>query len=422
VTRRDLPRRALVLGLARSGHAAAIALRGHGVEVVAHDRSRTIEIARLVDAGVTVHLGEEKEKPTLLRGVDVVVKSPGIPGMAPLPTAARNRGIPIWSEIEVGARLLANPLLGVTGTNGKTTTTALLGELFRAAGKRAEVAGNIGRPLTSLVGQLHDDAWIVCELSSQQLEDTYSLTPTIAVLLNIEPDHVDHHGTYEAYADAKLRVFRNQGEEQAAVVPRGFGDVPGAARRLEFAAEDPLPAEPAIPGRHNRENAAAATVAAREAGIDDGSIAVALRSFEGVPHRIEEVAVVRGVRWVNDSKATNVAAARRALDAFRDKRLHVILGGLGKHESYRPLAADLKLGDRAYLIGAAAGDIAAALDTAHVPYLHCGELNVAVRAVAEAAAPGEVVLLSPACASFDQFDDFEARGEAFRRLVLELAS
>jgi UDP-N-acetylmuramoylalanine--D-glutamate ligase len=422
VTHADLPRRALVLGLARSGHAAALALRAHGVEVVGQDRSRTVEVARLVDAGVKVHLGEEKERTTLLRGVDVVVKSPGIPGTAPLPAAASKRGIPVWSEIEVGARLLRNPLLGVTGTNGKTTTTALLGELFRAAGKRAEVAGNIGRPLTALVGQLREDAWIVCELSSQQLEDTHTLAPAIAVLLNLEPDHVDHHGTYDAYADAKLRVFRNQREEQTAVVPRSFGEVPGGARRLEFDADDPLPAEPTIPGRHNRENAAAATVAARAAGIDDEAIAVGLESFHGVPHRIEDVAVVRGVRWVNDSKATNVAAARRALEAFRDRRLHVILGGLGKHESYRPLATDLKLGDRAYLIGAAAGEIASALDTAHVPYLHCGELPVAVRAAAEAAGAGEVVLLSPACASFDQFVDFEARGEAFRRLVLELAS
>jgi UDP-N-acetylmuramoylalanine--D-glutamate ligase len=417
----DLPRRALVVGLARSGHAAALALRGHGVEVVAHDRSRTIEIARLVDAGIKVHLGEEKEQPALLRGVDVVVKSPGIPRTMPLPAAARAKRIPIWSEIEVGARLLRNPLVGVTGTNGKTTTTALLGELFRAAGRHAEVAGNIGTPLTALVGQLRDDAWIVCELSSQQLEDTHTLAPAIAVLLNLEPDHIDHHGTYEAYADAKLRVFRNQRTDQVAVVPRGFAPVAGDACRVEFGADDPLPAEPVIRGRHNRENAAAATAAARAAGLDDEAIAVGLRSFDGVPHRIEDVAVVRGVRWVNDSKATNVAAARRALEAFRDTRLHVILGGLGKHESYRPLAADLKLGDRAYLIGDAAAQIAAALDAAHVPYVHCGELVAAVRAAAETATPGEVVLLSPACASFDQFEDFEARGEAFRRLVLELA-
>jgi UDP-N-acetylmuramoylalanine--D-glutamate ligase len=416
----ELPHRALVLGLARSGHAAAIALRGHGVSVVAHDRSKTIEISRLVDAGVEVHLGEEKETETLLRGIDVVVKSPGIPGHAPLPGAARARGIPIWSEIEVGARLLPNPLLGVTGTNGKTTTTALLGEVFRTAGRQAEVAGNIGRPLTSLVGAVPTASWVVCELSSQQLEDTHTLRPKIAVLLNLEPDHIDHHSTFDAYADAKLSVFDRQAPDDVAVLPRGFGEIGGSARRIEFAADDPLPAEPTIPGLHNRENAAAATAAARAADVDDQAIGLALRSFQGVAHRIEDVAVVRGVRWVNDSKATNVAAARRALDAFRTTRLHVILGGLGKHESYRPLAADLKLGDRAYLIGDAAVQIASALDIAHVPYLHCGDLATAVREAAGVAAPGEVVLLSPACASFDQFDDFEARGEAFRRLVLEL--
>jgi UDP-N-acetylmuramoylalanine--D-glutamate ligase len=416
----ELPHRALVLGLARSGHAAAIALRGHGVSVVAHDRSKTIEISRLVDAGVEVHLGEEKETETLLRGIDVVVKSPGIPGHAPLPAAARARGIPIWSEIEVGARLLPNPLLGVTGTNGKTTTTALLGEVFRTAGRQAEVAGNIGRPLTSLVGAVPTESWVVCELSSQQLEDTHTLRPKIAVLLNLEPDHIDHHSTFDAYADAKLSVFDRQAPDDVAVLPRGFGEIGGSARRIEFAADDPLPAEPTIPGLHNRENAAAATAAARAADVDDQAIGLALRSFQGVAHRIEDVAVVRGVRWVNDSKATNVAAARRALDAFRTTRLHVILGGLGKHESYRPLAADLKLGDRAYLIGDAAVQIASALDIAHVPYLHCGDLATAVREAAGVAVPGEVVLLSPACASFDQFDDFEARGEAFRRLVLEL--
>jgi UDP-N-acetylmuramoylalanine--D-glutamate ligase len=416
----ELPHRALVLGVARSGHAAAIALRGHGVSVVAHDRSKTIEISRLVDAGVEVHLGEEKETETLLRGIDVVVKSPGISGQAPLPAAARAQGIPIWSEIEVGARLLPNPLLGVTGTNGKTTTTALLGEVFRTAGTHAEVAGNIGRPLTSLVGAVPAESWVVCELSSQQLEDTHTLRPKIAVLLNLEPDHIDHHRTFDAYADAKLSVFGRQEADDVAVVPRSFGEIGGSARRIEFAGDDPLPAEPTIPGRHNRENAAAATAAARAAGIDDQAIGLALRSFQGVAHRIEDVAVVRGVRWVNDSKATNVAAARRALDAFRTTRLHVILGGLGKQESYRPLAADLKLGDRAYLIGDAAVQIASALDTAHVPYLHCGDLATAVREAAGVAVPGEVVLLSPACASFDQFDDFEARGEAFRRLVLEL--
>jgi UDP-N-acetylmuramoylalanine--D-glutamate ligase len=223
------------------------------------------------------------------------------------------------------------------------------------------------------------------------------------------------------YAAEKLRAFALQTADDVAVVPRGFDDVPGAARRVEFAGDDPLPAEPAIPGAHNRENAAAATAAARVIGVDDSAIAAGLVAFAGVPHRLEEVAVIRGVPYVNDSKATNVASTLRALRAFRKTRLHVILGGLGKNESYAPLAAELKLGDRAYLVGAAADQIARALDPLHVPYVHSGELAAAVRDASAAARPGEVVLLSPACASYDQFDDFEARGDAFRRLVLELA-
>jgi UDP-N-acetylmuramoylalanine--D-glutamate ligase len=190
---------------------------------------------------------------------------------------------------------------------------------------------------------------------------------------------------------------------------------------VTFAADDALPAEPLIPGPHNRENAAAATAAARAVGIDDAAIGEALRTFEGVPHRIELVRELRGVRYVNDSKATNVAAALRALASFPDARLHVILGGRGKHEPYRPLAAAFKARDRAYLIGEAATEIAAVLDSAEVPFVVARELDVALAGAAAAASAGDVVLLSPACASFDQFRDFEARGDAFRALVQELA-
>jgi len=239
-------RRALVLGVARSGEAARAALEERGVDVVVADR----------------RLGNDEDV-ALLEGVDVLVKSPGVPGEAPLPAAARERGIPIWSEIELGARLLPNPLVGVTGTNGKTTTTELLGAIFRTAGYAVEVAGNVGRPLTSL--RPEPAAWIVCELSSFQLEDVHELRPRVAMLLNLEPDHLDRHGTFERYRDAKLRLFARQGPGDVAVVPRGFGPVPGDGTRVEFAAEDSLPAEPLIPGAHNRENAAAATAAARAA-------------------------------------------------------------------------------------------------------------------------------------------------------------
>jgi UDP-N-acetylmuramoylalanine--D-glutamate ligase len=413
-------KRALVLGLARSGEAAALALRSQGVQVVGHDRAASLDpqvAGRLAAGGVEVHLGDEDDE--LLRGIDAVIKSPGVPGERQLVAGARARGIPVLSEVELGVRLLRNPLVGITGTNGKTTTTALLGAMFAAAGRSAEVAGNIGRPLTALVEHIAREAWIVCELSSFQLEDVETLRPRVAVLLNLEPDHIDRHGSFEAYGDAKLRVFAQQTAEDVAVVPRGFGPIPGAARRSEFSGEDALPSEPRIPGAHNRENAAAATAAARAIGLPEGAIAEALRSFPGVEHRIEELREVGGVRFVNDSKATNVAAARRALASF-DEPLHVILGGLGKHESYAPLADAFRPGDRAYLIGSAAAEIATALAAADVVHERCGDLPTALTAAVRRAKAGEVVLLSPACASFDQFESYEQRGDAFRALVERL--
>lgn len=357
----------------------------------------------------------------MLQGTDLLVKSPGVPGETRLVAGARARSVPVWSEIELGARLLPNPILGVTGTNGKTTTSELLGAIFRAAGRPVEVAGNVGRPLTSLVGSTPADDWIVCELSSFQLEDVEVLRPRVGVLLNLEPDHLDRHGSFEWYVDAKLRMFEQQTEDDTAVLPRGFGQVPGAASRVDFRWDDPLPTEPRIPGPHNRENAAAATAAARVVGIGDDAIAEALRTFPGVPHRIELIRELDGVRYVNDSKATNAAAARRALASFPSSTLHVILGGRGKAEPYGELAAAFKPGDRAYLIGESGNEIADALDAVGVPYVHARELSSALGAAMAAAIPGDVVLLSPACASFDQFEDFEARGDEFRRLVEELA-
>ncbi len=411
----DLPARVLVLGLARSGRAAAAALARRGVEVVAHDADASLDPGELV---AETRLGTWDDR--LLDGVGLVVKSPGVPGDAPPVAAARARGVPVISEIELGARLLSNPLIGITGTNGKTTTTALVGAVLDAARMPVEVAGNIGRPLTSLVGVVHDGTWVVCELSSFQLEDVDTLRPRVAVLTNLEPDHLDRHGSFDAYAAAKLRAFASQRPDDVAVVPRGFGHVPGAARRVEFAADDALPAEPRIRGRHNRENAAAAAAAARAVGVDEESIARALRAFPGVEHRIEEVATIGGVLYVNDSKATNAAAALRALAAFAGRRKHVILGGRGKAESYAMLASAFEAGDRAYLIGEAAPELAAALDDAEVPYLQAGTLDLALSEAAAAASASAVVLLSPACASFDQFTSFEHRGEEFRRLVQKL--
>ena len=298
--------------MARSGTAAAEALEQRGVQVVRADRK----------------LGNDDDL-TLLGGVGLLVKSPGVPGENPLVVTARAHAIPVWSEVELGYRLLGEPaLLGVTGTNGKTTTSELLGAIFRAAGRDVVVAGNVGSPLAAA----RPADWIVCELSSFQLEDVHELRCRVAVLLNLEPDHLDRHGTFKAYRDAKLRIFERA---DAAVVPRGLG-LPG----IEFAADDPLPAEPRIPGAHNRENAAAATAAARATGIDDAAIAEGLRAFPGVEHRLELVRELRGVRYVNDSKATNTAAARRGVAAY-GAPLRLILGGSLKGEDFGPFALEL---------------------------------------------------------------------------------
>jgi UDP-N-acetylmuramoylalanine--D-glutamate ligase len=407
-----LPGRVLVVGLARSGVAASLALARRGVAVVAVDRDTSLDTGRLVAEGVEVHLGTEEEG--LLQGIELVVKSPGVPGESPLPAAARSRDVPIWSEVELGWRLLDRPpLIGVTGTNGKTTTSELLGAMFRAAGRPVEVAGNVGRPLTGLDGALARGAWVVCELSSFQLEDVHELACEVAVLINLEPDHLDRHGTFEAYRDAKLRIFERA---RVKVVPRGLGP-----DGVEFGSTDLLPAEPLIPGDHNRENAAAATAAARAAGIDDDAIATALRTFPGVPHRLELVAEIDGVRYVNDSKATNAAAARRGIAAYAGAPLHLILGGSIKGESFAELALSLPEDVRSIdLIGESEEELAQALDLARRPYRRAGDLGTAVALASSEARPGDVVLLSPACASFDQYRNFEERGDHFRRLVESL--
>ena len=383
-----------MLGLARSGLAAAAALERRGVEVVRADR----ELGNDEDVG-------------LVEGVGLLVKSPGVPAEAPLVAGARERGVPVWSEIELGSRLLPNPILGVTGTNGKTTTAEWLGFMLGAP-----VAGNVGRALSELDGEVEPEQLVVVELSSFQLEDIDRFRPRIAVLLNLEPDHLDRHGSFKAYRDAKLRIFENQTEADTAVVPRDL-DHELRAQRVEFAADDRLPAEPSLRGAHNRENAAAAVAAARAAGAGEEEIVRGLRDFRGVPHRLELVAERGGVGYVNDSKATNVAATLRALAAYEDEPVRLILGGSRKGEDFAPLAAALRPNVRAvYVIGETADELARVIpDT-----IRAGDLATAVERAATAAQPGEVVLLSPACASYDQFGDFEERGEEFKRLVANL--
>ncbi len=409
-----------MLGLARSGEAAALALSRRGVSVVGVDRDAGIDAGRLRRAGVEVHLGADDDS-ALLEGVELLVKSPGVPSEAALVGAARARRVPVWSEIELGVRVVGQPAVGITGTNGKTTTCELVGAILRAAGGRAAVCGNVGRPLCAVDGVLEPATAIVCELSSFQLEDAETLRPDVAVLLNLTPDHLDRHHTFEAYRDVKLRVFENQTEREAAVLPRGFGPVPGRGRRIEFSREDALPAEPRIPGPHNRENAAAAVAAARRLGIEDAVIGNVLRTFPGVAHRLEQVRELHGVRYVNDSKATNPESATVALRSF-PPGLRVILGGSRKSTPYTGLARAAREARVAcaYLIGETAEEIGRALSAEGVPSRRCGDLETAVAAASADARPGEIVLLSPACASFDQFRDFEDRGERFRALVRAL--
>jgi UDP-N-acetylmuramoylalanine--D-glutamate ligase len=398
----------LMVGLARSGAAAMRMLAEHG-EVTGVDSGEPEGARELPNA----HLSSDGLD--LLDGVRTVVKSPGVPREAPVIAEALRRGIEVTGELELAWRLLPNEFVAITGTNGKTTTTELLGAIHRAAGVPVAVAGNVGTPLASLVGAGEGDAVVVAEASSFQLEDSSLFAPEAAVLLNLQEDHLDRHGTLDAYRDAKLRAFANQRPEHVAVVPPGI-DVPGAARRVVFG-EDVLDAlEVRLRGAHNRENALAAAAVALARGIPEEAVREALRTFAGVPHRLEEVAVRDGVTYVNDSKATNVASAAVGIRAF-DGGVHALLGGSLKGGGFRELREPVA--ERcvaAYLIGEAADQLERDLDGT-VELHRAGDLETAVAAARAAARPGEVILLSPACASYDQFEDYERRGDHFRRLA-----
>jgi UDP-N-acetylmuramoylalanine--D-glutamate ligase len=400
----------LIVGLARSGAAAARMLLAHG-EVLGVDSGRPEP-----PAGVEVQL--ESDGLELLERAGCVVKSPGVPNEARVIVAARVRGLPVLGELELAWRLLPGRFVAVTGTNGKTTTAELLGAIWRAAELPVAVAGNVGTPLSSLVGDLDENVTVICEVSSFQAEDAELFAPDTALLLNIEEDHLDRHGTFAAYREAKLRLFRHQTPEQVAVAPAGF-ELPGQGRRVTFGdpAEMPLSAEEIrLRGPHNLENAMGASAAALATGVPAEAVAAALRDFSGVPHRLEEVGTVGGVLYVNDSKATNVASARRALESFAGG-VHAILGGSLKGGGFRTLREPVAERCRAcYLIGEATEPLAEDLEGT-VPLIRCGDLENAVREATAAAVAGDVVLLSPACASYDQFRDFEDRGERFRSLV-----
>jgi UDP-N-acetylmuramoylalanine--D-glutamate ligase len=436
----------LVVGLARSGQAAARLLAARGERVRAVDSGHPVGAEGLSRVGVEVTL--DTDGLAQLEGTHTVVKSPGVPREAPVIAAALERGIEVTGELELAWRALPNRFLAVTGTNGKTTTVELLGHVFRGAGEPVAVAGNVGVPLAGLVGEIEPDATVVCEASSYQLEDSSLFSPEGAIFLNLAPDHLDRHGDMPAYLDAKLRIFANQGNDDVAVWngddPELAGvDLGGCARRVEFcrgaspdcevaAAQgtifydgEPLleTSELGIPGEHNVENAMAAAAAALSFGIDRETVREGLRSFGGVPHRLEPVAESGGVRFVNDSKATNVTSAVVGIGSF-DGGVHAILGGSEKGEPFAPLVEPLReRAVAAYLLGDTAERMAAELAPladAGVPLHRAADLEDAVRTAATAAKDGEVVLLSPACASFDAFPNFEARGERFRQIVAAL--
>ena len=436
----------LVVGLARSGQAAARLLAGRGERVIGVDRSNPEGAAGLRGPGVEVVL--DTDGIGQLDGVRTVVKSPGVPAEAPVIAVARERGLAVVGELELAWRAIPNRFLAVTGTNGKTTTVELLGHIYRGAGEPVAVAGNVGTPLASLAGEVELDATVVCEASSFQLEDTEYFAPECGVILNLAPDHLDRHADLDAYLAAKLRIFVNQGNDDIAIYNGDDAslagmDLGGCGRRIAFCrgagpdcevalaegtifydGEPLLRAEElGLLGEHNASNAMAAAAAALAMGLGREVVREGLRSFAGVPHRLEPVAEVGGVRFVDDSKATNVASTVVGLRAF-DSGVHAILGGSDKGEPFAPLIEPIVESCVAcYLIGATADRLAAELAAVverGVPLHRRTDLEDAVRAAAGAAGPGEVVLLSPACASFDAFEDFERRGERFREIVEEL--
>jgi len=442
--------RVLVYGLGLSGRAATAFLRRRGVEVVGIDArpADQLELGPLADdGGVEVLAGGEPA--ALPAGVDGVVLSPGVPGDRALLAEARGRGVPVVAEVELAFPFLAGPVVGITGSNGKSTTTAMTGHLLRSAGIAAEVCGNIGLPLSEVADGEPGRTFVV-ELSSFQLEATDTFRPRAAALLNLSPDHLDRYPDMSAYAAAKRRIFQRQGADDVAVlnaddaavaplaVPsrrrtfsRHSGSDPrvvdgcalvadavieaGSGRELFRTADVPLP------GPHHLENAMAAALLALAAGVPAESLPAALRSFKGLPHRTEPVGEVGGVRFFDDSKGTNVGATAKALEGFADGSVHLILGGRGKGTGLGDELIDLirRKARRVYLIGEEAERFGREL--AGVVPLHRSErLEVAVPEAAAAARPGETVLLSPACASFDQFRNYHHRGEVFQQLVRDV--
>jgi UDP-N-acetylmuramoylalanine--D-glutamate ligase len=443
-------KRVLVVGLGKSGVASALFLKAHGARVTVSDTKSGDELRNeipvLLDHGITVETGGHGER--TFRGQDCIVVSPGVPVDAPPLVQARALGEPVIGEIELASQFLPGPIVAITGSNGKTTTTTLIGEIMTAAGFPALVGGNIGTPAISLAERAQPESVIVLEVSSFQLETIESFHPKVAVVLNVTPDHLDRHRTFEIYVDAKARIFENQDASDFAVlniddptcvalasrtraqvfwfsrqkeVERGvwvrdgnivFRDANGQREILQVS-EIPLK------GAHNLENVLAAVSAGVLMGCAPEKIRQAVRDFKAVEHRLEFVATIRGVDYYNDSKATNVDATIKALESF-PANIHLILGGKDKGSDYTMLNDLLKKRvKRVYTIGAAAGKIESQIKGPEV--VHAETLENALRKANAVAQPGDVVLLAPACASFDQFKSYEHRGKVFKAIVQALA-
>ena len=439
-------KRVLVVGLGKSGVASSLFLKAHGARVTVSDTKSGDELRNeipiLLDNGITVETGGHGER--TFRGQDLIVVSPGVPVDAPPLVQARALGENVIGEIELAAQFLPGPIVAITGSNGKTTTTTLAGEIMTAGGFPALVGGNIGTPAISLAEGAKPETVIVLEVSSFQLETIQTFRPKVAVVLNVTPDHLDRHRTLDAYVDAKARIFENQQGsdfavlnaddptclemaartraqvfwfsrqkevQQGAWVREGnivFRDGSGQ-REIMQVSEIPLK------GAHNLENVLAAVCAGALMGCAADKIRQAVRDFKAVEHRLEYVATIRGVDYYNDSKATNVDATIKALESF-PANIHLILGGKDKGSDYTLLNDLLRQRvKRVYTIGAAAAKIESQIKNVEV--VHAETLENAIRKASSAAQPGDVVLLAPACASFDQFKSYEHRGRVFKETL-----
>lgn len=444
-------KRVLVVGLGKSGVASALFLKSQGAQVTVSD-SKTKEqlgkeIPLLLDHGIAVETGAHGER--TFRGQDLIVVSPGVPVDAPPLVQARALGEQVIGEIELAAQFLPKNIVAITGSNGKTTTTTLIGEIIAASGTPTLVGGNIGTPAVSLIEQAKPQTAIVLEVSSFQLETIQTFRPKVAVILNITPDHLDRHRTFEAYTNAKARIFENQKSDdftilnaddetcvalatrtkaqvfwfsRKKIVGRGayvqadaiiFRDAKGDRTVMSLS-------DISLKGNHNVENVLAAVCAGILSGADAATVRAAVKNFKAVEHRLEYVASIRGVDYYNDSKATNVDATIKAIESFPGN-IHLILGGKDKGSDYTVLNDLLrKRVKRVYTIGAAAEKIESHI-RGTVEVLYAGTLEAAVRKASEAAKPGDVVLLAPACASFDQFQNYEHRGRTFKEVVKSLS-